>query len=64
MMQLVITFHEENGQVDVSGPIGNKMLSYGMLEMARDAIKKFSEDQAKSAIVPARMIPFAMGKPR
>lgn len=32
---------EENGQVSVSGPIGDKMLCYGLIECARDAIREY-----------------------
>ena len=38
--QLIIT-QNTDGSVTVSGPIDQKMWCYGMLEMARDAIKDF-----------------------
>lgn len=43
---------DDNGNVNVSGPISNKLMCYGMLELARDAIKNFAEKQAASPIVP------------
>lgn len=39
-MQMVITLMD-NGSVQVQGPLANKMLCYGILEMARDAIKDY-----------------------
>lgn len=41
------------GQIQIEGPIDNKMLCYGMMECARDAIKEFTDQKAKSPIVPA-----------
>ena len=43
-IQLVITAIIDNGSVSgvkVGGPVDNKMLCYGMLEMAKDAIRTF-----------------------
>lgn len=40
-IKLEITMNVETGNVNVSGPVENKGLCYGMLEMARDAIKDF-----------------------
>jgi hypothetical protein len=46
---------ERGGQV--TGPIDNKLLCYGLLECARDAIKDFNDQRAqKSAILPARPV--------
>lgn len=45
--QLVITLTND-GQVQVQGPIANKMLCYGMLESARDAIRDFIAAQSKA----------------
>lgn len=35
---------EANGQVTVNGPIQNKLLCYGLLEAAKDAIKEFKPE--------------------
>jgi hypothetical protein len=53
-VQLTITLHEQGG-VDVSGPISNPILCYGLLEMGRDALKEFWAKQAADGprIVPA-----------
>lgn len=42
-IQLVITLTTENGKqsVNASGPLADRLLCYGMLEMARDAIRDY-----------------------
>jgi hypothetical protein len=47
MIRMVIDFDERNGQVAVNGPIDNKLLALGLLELARKAIWEF--DPAKAA---------------
>lgn len=58
---------EENGSCTVEGPISDKVLSYGMLEMARDAILEFHQRAAAqraakgpSPIVLGRVVPDAL----
>ena len=52
MIQLIITMDEENkGMVNVSGPIHDKILCYGLLEVAKDAVRAY-EAQAKNIIIP------------
>ncbi len=43
-----------DGAINVSGPIHNKSLCYGLLECARDAIKEHVDKMTRSAIVPVR----------
>lgn len=38
--QLIIVMRED-GAIDVSGPLENKILCYGMIEIARQAIEKY-----------------------
>ena len=45
-----------NGSVEVSGPIGDKLLCYGLLEAAKDAIRHFVAEN-EQRIVPAVMVP-------
>jgi hypothetical protein len=53
MQRLVIELND-SGQVNVSGPIQNKLLCLGMLEFAKDVILKFNiEDQPRVALAPA-----------
>lgn len=50
--QIIITLFP-NGNLNLQCPIQNKLLCYGMLEMARDIIKDFKpEDQPKIQVVP------------
>ena len=39
----------EDGQVKVDGPIANKLLSYALLECARDCIKAYAEQRLPPA---------------
>jgi hypothetical protein len=58
--QLVIQITVD-GQIQVHGPIQDKMLCYGLLECARDAIREFDAKAAQSKIVQARPAdPFLM----
>jgi hypothetical protein len=51
-----------DGQVGVVGPVANKLLCYGMLEMAKSAIAAFVEP---SAILQPKIIPpNDAGRPR
>lgn len=49
--QLVITW-EDNGNINVQGPIENKLITYGLLEAARDAIKDFNDKAASGIVAP------------
>lgn len=53
MVELHITYDETTGHVNVTGPIGNKGLSYLMIECARDAIKDHTDkaQKAESALI-------------
>ena len=57
---LTITI-EDNGSISVNGPIHDKILAYGMLEGAKDAIREFIATQAKGEgpriAVPAMRLP-------
>ena len=56
-IQLVITFDQITGRVEVNGPINNAMLCYGMLEAAKDSIRTFVAKQAsEQRIIPAARI--------
>lgn len=52
---LTITVGENGCRVE--GPINDKMTCYGMLELARDAIKTFSERQANGDAPPPLIVP-------
>jgi hypothetical protein len=59
-IQLIITLNDD-GQIGVNAPLQDKVLCYGLLEVARDAIQKYHEQQPKkSAIVtvpPGTVVP-------
>jgi hypothetical protein len=49
--QLVITIND-GGKINVTGPIDDPVLAYGMLEVARDCIRDFNDEQNRR-IIPA-----------
>ncbi len=44
--QLAITM-DDAGRINVNGPIENRVLCYGLLEAAKDAIKSHAEQSAQ-----------------
>jgi uncharacterized protein YfeS len=60
VVRMVIDFDPHTGQVQVNGPIDNKLLALGLLDLARKAVWEF--DPAKAAgILLARGVPPAPG---
>jgi len=56
-VQLVITFDQITGRVEVNGPVQNLILCYGMLEAAKDSIRSWVARQAgEQRIIPAARI--------
>lgn len=51
-VQIIITF-DESGALNVNGPIDNRMLCYGMLDMARDIIAERARKAAENLVQPA-----------
>jgi len=47
--QLVIVLNAD-GTLGVNGPVENKMLVYGMLEMAKDAVRDFNKNSQKKIV--------------
>lgn len=47
--QLLITI-DEAGKINITGPIDDPILAYGMLECARDAIRDFNDEQNRRII--------------
>jgi hypothetical protein len=60
VIRMVIDFDERNGQVTVNGPIDNKLLALGLLELARKAVWDFGPAKA-AGILLARGLPPAPG---
>ncbi len=54
-IQVTITM-DDNGQVNVNGPLDNRVLLYGLLETAKDVVQKFNEDNARR-VQPATIMP-------
>lgn len=53
--QLVIALNDD-GTVGVNGPIENRMLVFGMMELAKDAINQHAKDSQKRILeVPPGM---------
>jgi hypothetical protein len=44
--QMIITLNDD-GRINLQGPINNKIAAYGLLELAKDAIKEYHEQQAR-----------------
>lgn len=60
--QILITQHAD-GSVQVQGHIHDKVLAFGLLACAHDAIQEHAAAAAQSKIVPAQMAdPFLMKK--
>jgi len=61
-VKLEIIFDRASGRIGVNIPtelLGNHLVCYGLLEVARQTIQRFAEEQAKnSRIVPATTLPF------
>jgi len=57
MVELKIMM-DDHGNCRVEGPIDNKMVCYGMLELAKEAIHIHHLKQAERLIQPASTIPF------
>ena len=52
-IQILITLAED-GQLTVSGAIQNKAMAYGLLELAKDAIRA---QAVAPGIIPVRLMP-------
>lgn len=54
--QLVITL-EDNGQLNVNGPLDNLLMCYGMLQLAKDSIKDYAvSKQNRVQLAPAGVV--------
>lgn len=55
VISLVITFTTETGQINVSGPINDRLLSFGMLETAKSIVADKHREEAQRLVQPAGM---------
>lgn len=54
-IQFVITYDQSTGQVQIQGPVENKVLVYGLMELVKDAVRQASEAAQKNGgLVVAR----------
>ena len=61
MIQILITLGDD-GQLKVEGALQNRALAYGMLELAKDAIRN-QQAPKPPGIVPVRLMPGNGGPP-
>lgn len=47
MIQLSIQYDEKTGRIDLTGPIKNKILCYGLLGLAHDTLASFTPEKEK-----------------
>ena len=52
-IEMTITYAPGQNGVTVAGPVDNKALCYGMLELARDAIVEFHQKKANGVGIVA-----------
>jgi hypothetical protein len=45
-----------DGSININGPIADKVLCYGMLEAAKDAVREYVA-ASRSRIIPAKTLP-------
>lgn len=57
MPAIVLTITYDGKSTQVSGPLDNKLLAYGMLETARDVIAGFSLEEAKKDASRVQLAP-------
>lgn len=58
--QIILTL-EDNGQLNLQGPIENSILCYGMLEVAKDILRDFQTKKRDSRIeVPQLELPIGL----
>lgn len=50
--QLTITL-DDKGSISVNGPLDQLMLCYGLIEMARDTVRRNADEKAKRVQVPS-----------
>ena len=60
-IKLVITLDRQTGQVNVNGPINDRLLCFGLIELAKEAINA-NAIQQKNEIMVARPFPNLLRK--
>ena len=57
MIEVTITYDETTGRLGINGPFQNKMLMYGLLEMAKEAVATVGKGAQEQRIAPATIMP-------
>lgn len=55
-MKLIIEI-DPNGQVNLTGPLHDTILVYGMLESAKDALREFKARGQQQRVLPVPALP-------
>jgi len=61
-IQVVITFDSDTGQCQLSGPINDKILVYGLLGMAKEIISKQDAKQSSLVLPEGNILPMPHAK--
>ncbi len=54
LVTMTVTFDPQTGNVNVNGPIQDKIFCYGVLELAKDAIRRYNPNRI---VAPALELP-------
>jgi len=56
-IELKITL-DDTGQISLAGPLDNKLICYGLLELAKEAVQKIHDQaQRRVHLAPATAVP-------
>lgn len=56
IIDLLIRFNPRTQEINVSGPIDNKILAFGMLEVAKETIVEYQKKQGERLVQPANFV--------
>lgn len=54
---ITVTFSTRDGSVNVNGPVADKVFCYGVLEMAKDAVRRYNPNRIVQPAAPALQLP-------
>lgn len=60
-LQLVITFDQMTGAINVTGPIQNAVVCFGIMEAAKDVIRQYIKDHQSPIVRPSGLLPTSVG---
>jgi hypothetical protein len=61
--RVIIEWNQETGKIDVGGPIQNKVLIYGVLQSAMDAVRQWHVDKAADRVKEAAPADLSLVRP-